>query len=321
MASENVKFEEEYVQNSRGFKLYTCRWLPADQEPKALVFLCHGYAMESAVSMRVTGTRLAKAGFEVHGVDYEGHGKSFGLLGLVNSFDDVVTDCNDYFTKIAEKKENKKKMRFVMGESMGGAVALLIHRKKPDYWDGAVLSAPMCKIAEETKPHWMVVNVLNQLSNIIPSWAIVPTQEDIIDGAFREPAIRKEIRENPYCYKGRPRLKTASELLRVSTDIEKRLAEVSCPFLVLHGEADTVTDISVSKLLHKLAASTDKTLKTYPGMWHSLIYGETTENIDIVFRDIIVWLDERTSFGNSRMENEQKQLNDIAGEASSDKKQ
>jgi len=46
----------------------------------------------------------------------------------------------------AEKAENKKKMRYLMGESMGGAVALLLHRKKPQYWDGAILVAPMCKV-------------------------------------------------------------------------------------------------------------------------------------------------------------------------------
>uniref|UniRef100_A0A7N0ZZW5 Serine aminopeptidase S33 domain-containing protein n=1 Tax=Kalanchoe fedtschenkoi TaxID=63787 RepID=A0A7N0ZZW5_KALFE len=320
MGSENVKYEEEYVLNSRGLKLFTCRWLPVNQEPKALVFLCHGYAMESSVSMRVTGTRLAGAGFEVHGVDYEGHGKSFGLLGFVNSFDDVVSDCTDYFTSIAEKKENKKKMRFVMGESMGGAVALLLHRKKPDYWDGAVLSAPMCKIADEMRPNQVVITVLNQLTKIIPTWRIVPTQ-DIIDVAFREPAVRKEIRENKYCYKGRPRLKTASELLRVSLEIEQRLSEVSLPFLVLHGEEDKVTDISVSRVLYESAASSDKEMKTYPGMWHSLIYGEKTENIDVVFHDIIAWLDDKALYGNSRLENEQKQSNDVAGEDSSDKKQ
>jgi len=37
-------------------------------------------------------------------------------------------------------------MRYLLGESMGGAVALLLHRKKPDFWDGAVLVAPMCKV-------------------------------------------------------------------------------------------------------------------------------------------------------------------------------
>jgi len=38
-------------------------------------------------------------------------------------------------------------MRFLLGESMGGAVVLLLARKKPDFWDGAVLVAPMCKVS------------------------------------------------------------------------------------------------------------------------------------------------------------------------------
>lgn len=39
-------------------------------------------------------------------------------------------------------------MRFLLGESMGGAVVLLLARKKPDFWDGAVLVAPMCKVCD-----------------------------------------------------------------------------------------------------------------------------------------------------------------------------
>jgi alpha-beta hydrolase superfamily lysophospholipase len=40
----------------------------------------------------------------------------------------------------------RNKSRFLYGESMGGAVALLLHRKDPAFWDGAVLAAPMCKV-------------------------------------------------------------------------------------------------------------------------------------------------------------------------------
>lgn len=44
--------------------------------------------------------RLAKAGFGVYGMDYEGHGKSEGLHGYVPSFDAVVTDCSNHYSKI-----------------------------------------------------------------------------------------------------------------------------------------------------------------------------------------------------------------------------
>lgn len=43
-------------------------------------------------------------------------------------------------------EEYREKRRFLYGESMGGAVALLLHRNDPTFWDGAVLVAPMCKV-------------------------------------------------------------------------------------------------------------------------------------------------------------------------------
>ncbi|KAF9598016.1 hypothetical protein IFM89_023588 [Coptis chinensis] len=301
----NIKYEEEFILNSRGFKLFTCQWIPKNQEPKALIFICHGYAMECSMSMKDTGIRLAKAGFAVHGIDYEGHGKSSGLHGYIPSFDDLVDDCSKHFTSICERKENKRKQRFLLGESMGGAVVLMLHRKMPNYWDGAVLVAPMCKIADDLKPPALVVNVLTLLCKVIPTWKIIPTQ-DITDIAIKEPERREEVRSNPYCYKGKPRLKTGNEMLKVSLDIEKNLQQVSMPFIIVHGGDDKVTDPSISKLLFESASSTDKSFKLYPGMWHALTSGEPIENINIVFSDIVNWLEERSAFGNSRLEWEQK---------------
>ncbi|CAJ1977726.1 unnamed protein product [Sphenostylis stenocarpa] len=304
--TNEIKYEEEYVTNSRGMELFTCRWLPAKESPKALIFICHGYAMECSITMNSTGTRLAKAGFAVYGIDYEGHGKSEGTPALVMNFDYLINDCSQHFTSICEKAENKNKMRFLMGESMGGAVALLLHRKKPEYWDGAILVAPMCKIAEELKPNSIVIRVLSALSKVAPSWRLVPGP-DITDVAFKVPEVRQKIRANKYCYKGKPRLRTAYELLRVSRDIEGKLPEVSLPFLILHGEEDQVTDKAISKQLYDVAASTDKTLKMYPDMWHGLLYGEPPENLQIVFADIIAWIDKKSNFGNTRLEKELKQ--------------
>jgi acylglycerol lipase len=151
------------------------------------------------------------------------------------------------------------------------------------------------QIAEEMRPHPMVVSVLKVMTSIIPTWRVVPTN-DVIDLAYRMQGKRDEIRGNPLCYKGRPRLKTAYELLRVSILIESTiLPHVSLPFLILHGAADRVTDPSVSDLLYRSASTTDKTFHLYTGMWHALTSGELPHNIDAVFRDIIDWLHHRTS--------------------------
>ena len=51
----------------------------------------------------------------------------------------------------SELEEYRGKSRFLYGESMGGAVALLLHRKDPAFWDGAVLVAPMCKVGQSVR--------------------------------------------------------------------------------------------------------------------------------------------------------------------------
>ncbi|XVE99453.1 hypothetical protein REPUB_Repub03eG0198900 [Reevesia pubescens] len=307
--NENVNYNEAFIINSQGLKLFTCKWTPVNKEPKALIFICHGYAMECSITMSSTAIRLVKEGFAVYGIDYQGHGKSTGLDAYIENFDDVINDCSDHFTSICEKEENKGKMRYLLGESMGGAVALLLHRKLPDFWDGAILVAPMCKIADDMKPPRPLTCILKGLCKIIPTWKSMINQ-DIVEIAFKEPEIRQEIRNNPHCYKGSLRLKTAYELLRVSMDIEQRLNEISIPFIVLHGQEDKLTDQQVSKQLYDVASSEDKTLKLYPGMWHGLLYGEPLENIEIVFADIIRWLEDRTNSGNSRFEMENKNQND-----------
>lgn len=85
---------------------------------------------------------------------------------------------------------------------------------------------------------------------------------------------------------------------------------MSLPFIILHGEEDKVTDKSVSKELYDVASSGDKTLKLYPEMWHGLLYGEPLHNQDIVFSDIISWLEKRVALGNERLEKELKSEHD-----------
>lgn len=67
-------------------------------------------------SRKGTGIQLAKAGYAVHGIDYQGHGKSEGLQGFVADFDELVDDCFEHFSSIcgmyAKSNPRKKGMEF-----------------------------------------------------------------------------------------------------------------------------------------------------------------------------------------------------------------
>ena len=80
---------------------------------------------------------------------------------------------------------------------------------------------------------------------------------------------------------------------RASAGLEADLAAVRLPFLAMHGTADTVVDISGSRLLHARSASSDKTLEEVPGALHSLLC-ELPPVREAVLRRVVAWVAERT---------------------------
>ena len=175
---------------------------------------------------------------------------------------------------------------------MGGAVALwilLMFGQESTNWDGVVLLAPMCKIAEEMMPKEFIVATLIAMAGFVPSWPIVPSP-NVIDKAFRDPEYRKLVRSGPYYVNYSPRLATAVELLDATIFIDTQMEKITAPFLVLHGEADKVTDPQSSKELFERSPSKDKMIKLYPNIWHSIYEDPDGE---VGWQDTFNWIKER----------------------------
>ncbi|KAK7266794.1 hypothetical protein RIF29_19450 [Crotalaria pallida] len=291
--TDGLKIEESYEVNSKGFEIFCKSWFPEASKPKAAVFYCHGYGDTCSFFFEGIARKLASSGYGVFAMDYPGFGLSEGLHSFIPSFDGLVDDVIEHYSKIKENPEFCSLPSFLFGQSMGGAVVLKIHLKQPKAWDGAILVAPMCKIADDMVPPKWLTTILIGMANFLPTYKLVP-QKDLTEAAFREPKKKEQAAYNVIAYKDNPRLLTALELLKTTEEIELRLKEVSLPLLILHGEADTVTDISVSKALYDKASCSDKTLKLYKDAFHSLLEGEPDEIITQVFGDIISWLDEHS---------------------------
>ncbi|KAK6152879.1 hypothetical protein DH2020_012518 [Rehmannia glutinosa] len=235
--------------------------------------------------------KLASHGYGVFAMDYPGFGLSEGLHGYIPNFDDIVDDVIEHYSKVRENPKLNTLPSFLFGQSMGGAVALKVHLKQPESWNGAVLVAPMCKIADDMVPPWLVTQILIGVAKLLPKHKLVP-QKDLAELAFKDVKKREQTAYNVVAYKHKPRLGTAVELLRTTKEIEQLLEKVSLPLLILHGKDDKVTDPSVSKALYEKASSSDKKLNLYDNAYHSLLEGEPDEMILLVFGDIISWLDE-----------------------------
>ncbi|KAJ8492204.1 hypothetical protein OPV22_013925 [Ensete ventricosum] len=286
-----IKMEESYEVNSRGLQIFMKSWLPENCKIKGLVCFCHGYGDTCTFFFEGISKKLASVGYGVFAMDYPGFGLSEGLHGYIPSFDSLVDDVIECFSKIKENPEYQGLPSFLFGQSMGGAVALKVHFKQPHTWDGAILVAPMCKMADDVIPPWPVQQILICIAKILPREKLVP-QKDLAEMSFKDIKKREQCSYNVIAYKDKPRLRTAVEMLRTTQEIERRLEEISLPLIILHGEADIVTDPSVSKALYEKTSSLDKKLCLYKDAYHSILEGESDEMIFKVLDDIISWLEE-----------------------------
>ncbi|KAK6927948.1 Serine aminopeptidase, S33 [Dillenia turbinata] len=293
LPTEGIEMEESYEVNSRGLEIFTKSWLPKASPPKAVICYCHGYGDTCTFFFEGVARKLASCGYAVFAMDYLGFGLSEGLHCYIESFNILVDDVIEHYSKVKESPEFRSLPSFLFGQSMGGAVALKVHLKQPNAWSGAVLVAPMCKIADDVVPPWLVKQILIGVAKFLPKQKLVP-QKDLAEMAFGELKKRELAAYNIIAYRDKPRLRTALEMLHTTQDIEQRLEDVSLPLLILHGEADIVTDPSVSKALYEKAKSLDKQLKLYKEAYHSLLEGEPDEMIFRVLTDIITWLDEHS---------------------------
>ncbi|KAL5730145.1 acylglycerol lipase [Ranunculus cassubicifolius] len=287
--SQGIQSTESYYTSPSGISLFTRSWLPLTP-PRGIICMVHGYGNDISWTFQYTPIYLAQNGYACFALDLQGHGLSEGLKAFVPNVDVVVNDCASFFNFV---KQNYMDLpSFLYGESMGGAICVLIHFMDLKAWNGAILVAPMCKISDKVKPRWPVPEILTVFAKFMPTLAIVPTA-DLLDKSVRVEEKKVIGGMNPVRYKGKPRLGTVLELLRVTEYLHSKLCDVSLPFIVLHGSADVVTDPSVSEYLYQVAKSEDKNIKIYEGMMHSLLFGETDENVAIVRSDIMSWLNER----------------------------
>ncbi|RAL40203.1 hypothetical protein DM860_008343 [Cuscuta australis] len=293
MSPAGIRTEEWYERNSKGHDIFCKSWLPKPGvRIKGSLCFCHGYGDTCTFFFEGIAKYIAATGYGVYALDHPGFGLSDGLHGYVRRFDDIVDNANEQFCKMKVRPEVRGLPHFIFGQSMGGAVALKAILKEPSDWDGIVLVAPMCKIAEELTPPVPLQKVLILMSNFMPWAKLVPTQ-DLAELAFREPMKRKLAPYNVICYSDRTRLKTAVELLNATKFIESQVDKVHSPMLILHGASDKVTDPRISQFLYERALSKDKTLKLYEDGYHCILEGEPDDRILTVLNDIVAWLDHR----------------------------
>ncbi|MGH8781569.1 lysophospholipase [Paraburkholderia sp.] len=259
-----------------GVELPLYRW-PTTGAPRATVALLHGLA-EHAGRYAALAQRLNDAGIELLAIDLRGHGRAPGRRTWVERFDDYLHDA-DALVGVASRSGAPL---FLMGHSMGGAIAALyaIERSRP--LAGLILSSPALAPGRDV-PRWMT-SLSQVISRVWPGFPALKIDASLLS---RDPTVVAANLDDPLVHHGAVPARTGAELLLAMARIERGREALRVPLLVYHGTLDKLTEPDGSRAFGAHAGSPDKTLTLYEGSYH-----ETMNDLDRdrVIDALIAWI-------------------------------
>ncbi|MCA1553494.1 MAG: alpha/beta hydrolase [Chloroflexi bacterium] len=276
-SSESARHLEGQFAGAEG-QLYWQAWKP-DAAPKALLIIVHGFDDHSSRYAHVADFFAAR-GFVVYAFDQIGNGKSGGVRGHVNRFDDYVVDLNRFVALAKTQVPDVK--TFLIGHSQGGMVVLCFGIVHPGAVSGIVTSAAGMKLVTPA-PVWRVA-LARLLSRVLPTVA----QPNGIPLAVlsRDPAMLDATRRDPLRH-GVATARWADEFFNGQRDTLANARRFAEPVLMLHGSTDQLISPEATKQFFASAVSRDKQLKIYDGMYHELFNDIRREQ---VLADVEQWL-------------------------------
>ncbi|XP_063486299.1 monoglyceride lipase isoform X5 [Symphalangus syndactylus] len=245
-----------HLVNADGQYLFCRYWKPTGT-PKALIFMSHG-AGEHCGRYEELARMLMGLDLLVFAHDHVGHGQSEGERMVVSDFHVFVRDVLQHVDSM--QKDYPGLPVFLLGHSMGGAIAILTAAERPGHFAGMVLISPLVLANPESATTFKV---------------------DIYNS-------------DPLICRAGLKVCFGIQLLNAVSRVERALPKLTVPFLLLQGSADRLCDSKGAYLLMELAKSQDKTLKIYEGAYH-VLHKELPEVTNSVFHEINMWVSQRTA--------------------------
>lgn len=265
-----------------GLRIFWQAWLPPGP-CRGVVVIAHG-AGEHSGRYRHVAERLVRDGYAVYALDHRGHGRSAGPRAFIDRMDDAVADLDALVLRAAG--EHPGLPVFLLGHSMGATVSLCYALRHRDRLDALVLSAPLAAL-EAASP--LVRLAARTLSAVTPRLPVIAVDSSLVS---RDPAVVQAYNADPLVHHGKLPARTVAELGAAIESFPSRAPEITVPTLILYGAADTLCPTEGSVMLGRRIGAGDKTIKSYPGLYHEILNEPEQEQ---VMDDLCAWLNAHVS--------------------------
>lgn len=252
--------QEGSFQGANGLELYYQSWHPPDSGRVVLVIV-HGHGGHSGIFTRMV-EYLIDRNYIIYSFDLRGHGRSPGQRGYINSWAEYRADIAA-FLQFIKTKESALLPWFLIGQSMGGIIALDYLLKATHQLSGAILISPALGLS--VSPVKLLIGKM--LSQIRPRFAL-NAGIDMSTGSRDRAVVAANVRDPLRHRQGTARL--ATELLKTIDWVNTHADQLQVPLLILHGGADKVTPLSSSQIFFQRLTVADKEMHEYPDSYHEL---------------------------------------------------
>jgi acylglycerol lipase len=261
---------EGWLTSADGKRLYWQGW--EAPSPRATVVLVHGLAEHGGRYAHV-GERLARAGYSSVVLDHRGHGRSDGARANITRMDALVDDVH--------RLKLQAGADYMIGHSMGGAVALRYAIRHPDALKALVVSGPA--VAVDPEPPAVQKAALGALSRLTPNLRVLGLDANHVS---RDPAVVRAYREDALNHTGKIPARTLHEIVSGADTIPRDAARITIPLLLVQGSEDKLAPPRGSQAVHAAVEGSELTI--YDGLFHE-VFNEPER--DRVLDDVVAFLE------------------------------
>jgi acylglycerol lipase len=267
----------ETFAGTRGRKIHWTSWEPADpRSAGGVIVIVHGFGEHSGRYEHVA-QRLTRDGWAVFALDHHGHGRSEGPRGRI-SFPEAVADI-DHLVDLAVARHPGQPV-FLLGHSMGGALALRYALAHEDRLAGLILSGPLVQV-EGRAAAQLLGRVLGRVAPNLPLARLDPNL------VSRDPEVVRAYVEDPLVFHQPLPAATVSEFLRQAATLPAEVDPIRLPTLLMYGTEDRLCAPQGAVLVSQRIGATDLTTKAYDGLYHEILNEPEQE---LVLNDVCGWL-------------------------------
>lgn len=254
-------------------------WLSPN--PKGIILCIHGLGLHNG-AFSPFGRQMRTRGYDVYAMDVRGFGSWTQAKGQEKvDFNQCIEDVQTALTTLHEANPNLP--MFLLGESMGGAIALHAAAKHPQLLSGVISSVPA---GDRQGEKGMDLKIA--LNYIFDRDKNLDIGDDLAKRVTEKEQLRQRWENDP-----RARLSvSARELVHFDFFMkqnEKIAADVHTPTLITQGARDALVKPTATIDLYNKIAAEDKDLLVIGRAEHLLF--EAGQFSDLMLNSVTAWLD------------------------------